>query len=370
MVRLGQPTSLKKRDNQGMRKLPGVSVTLALLVLLAGAQAQILARRLIMKDGSYQAITAYEVKNGRVRYRSAERNEWEEVPAALVDWEATKKYEEQRSQGAPPPEAADAEKEIQADAAADRAAAEAATPTVAPGLHLPDVEGIFLLDNYQGQPQLLEVQQNSGEINRNTKSNILRATINPLASSKQTIELKGAHSPVQAHALRPTVFINLEQDAATDTKIHTDRSVPEKGSGPQQPQGPSLGRQQPQQPEGPVQPLHEPGQQYRLVRMDQKKDARVVGALKVAIYGKVSQQTGAVIPATTETLSGNWIRVTPLHDLAPGEYAVVEMLSPKEMNLYVWDFGVNPAAPPNASAWKPAPAPGKAASPPALDRRP
>jgi hypothetical protein len=350
-----------------MRKLVAIFVVTALGLGLA--EAQILARRLIMKDGSYQAITKYEVKGGRVRYRSAERNEWEEVPASLVDWDATRKYEEQRSGGAPPPEAAETEKQIQAEASADRAAAEAAMPMVAPGLHLPDAEGIFLLDRYQSQPQLLEVQQNGGEINRNTKTNILRATINPLASSKQTIELKGAHAAVQAHALRPTVFINLEQDAGTDTKIRADRGAQPQASSPQQPQAPQGGREQPQQPESPAQPLREPGQQYRIVRMEQKKDTRVVGALKIAVYGKVSQQTGTVVPATTEIISGNWIKVTPLHDLAPGEYAIVEMVSPKEMNLFVWDFGINPAAPANPSAWKPEPVPATEPKPPALDKR-
>jgi len=51
----------------------------ALLSFALPAPAQNQARRLILKDGSYQSVTKYEVHGERVRYFSAERGEWEEV---------------------------------------------------------------------------------------------------------------------------------------------------------------------------------------------------------------------------------------------------------------------------------------------------
>src|SRR5437667_4545420 len=158
----------------------GLAACLCLTSL--GASAQQLAKRLILKDGSYQLATKWEKKADRVRYFSAERNEWEEVPNSLVDWDATDKYEKDRAAGKPAPEAVTLDKELEAERQAD----EARSPHVAPGLRLPDDGGVILLDSFHSQPQLLELQQNSGELNKNFKGNILRATINPVARAKQT----------------------------------------------------------------------------------------------------------------------------------------------------------------------------------------
>src|SRR5208282_2652295 len=163
------------------RRTPLLLIALAaVLALHVHAPAQDLARRLILKDGSYQLVTQYEVKGDRVRYKSAERDEWEELPSALVDWPATEKYQKDRATSAIP-EAAAIDKEKDSETEADRAAEESHRPQVAPGLRLPEDDGIFLLDNFQGQPQLVELQQTEGGVNRNTRANIFRGALDPVA---------------------------------------------------------------------------------------------------------------------------------------------------------------------------------------------
>ncbi len=276
--------------------------------LVMHAQAN---KRLILKDGSYQVVTKWEVKGDRVRYFSAERGQWEELPQSLVDWKATNDYEK----NAASEKNTELENALKEDAA-DAAAVNAATPEVAPGIRLPDGGGVFLLENFKNQPQLDELVQTNSEINKNTGKNILRAAINPIASAKQSIELKGAHARVQAHTGTPEIYIDIDSDTQAEKLQLTDH--------------------------------------FRIARLTEKKEMRVLGNLKVSMIGKVSQE-GSFVKTTAEKMSGDWVRVKPLEPLPPGEYAVVEMLTPKEMNLYVWDFGVNPNAPENATAWKPAP---------------
>lgn len=301
----------------------GIGLLAGTILFLAAtpAPAQNLAKRLILKDGSYQLATKWEAKGDRVRYLSAERNEWEEVPNSLVDWAATDKFEKDRAAGKPAPEAAALDKELEAERQAD----EARSPHVAPGLRLPDDGGVILLDTFQTQPQLVELQQSSGELNKNMKGNILRATINPLAGSKQIIELPGSHARIQAHVAIPAIYVNLEKQDQLDKATQIAEKSKEEALA---------------------------WDRFRIVHLDSNKDKRIVGDIKIAIYGKVSQQQ-KLVPTTASQLTGGWVKVTPSSDLEPGEYAVIELLGKEGMNLYVWDFGMNPSAGANNTAWKP-----------------
>jgi hypothetical protein len=292
----------------------------------AVVHAQDLAKRLILTDGSYQSVTKYEIKGDRVRYLSAERGEWEELPKSMVDWPATEKYAKERAAGAAPPEAAALEKEIEEEKANE----EALSPHVLPGLQLPEEGGVFLLDTYEGNPELVPLEQRGGAVNKNMKRNILRAAVNPIASSHQTVEVPGKHAPMQAHVAVPALYINIDR-------------------GEDQPESETPAEAKPKEPE----PLP-PQDRFKIVRLETKGDKRVVGDIKIAVYGKISQDA-KFVATTAQPMTGGWVKITPTESLASGEYAVVEMLGKEGMNLYVWDFGVNPNAPANSVAFKPDP---------------
>ena len=276
--------------------------------------------RLYMKDGSFQPITDCQLLDAgeRVHYKSAERGEWEDVPNSMVDWAATDKVAKE----GPPTEKAEASPDaaqVDKEEAAERAAEESRSPEIKPGLRLPDQGGVFVLDYWRDEPQLVELIQNGSDINKNMGRNILRAAINPLAKSKQTIELKGANARVQSHVPQPAIYVNVNQDQDSKTGLSAK----------------------------------DESDHYRIVKVEQRKDSRVVGAIEIAVYGKVSQKANYIQTQATP-ISADWVKVTPAQPLEPGEYVLVEMLG-KDVNLYVWDFGVHPAAPQNDQAWRPAP---------------
>ena len=299
------------------------------------ASAQNTTKRLILKDGSYQIVTKYEINGDRVHYFSAERNEWEDVPDALVDWKATNRFEADRLAGKESPEAIALDKEMEEEKQQD----EAESPHVAPGLRLPPEGGVYALDTYLSQPELVPLDQNNGEVNRNIKKNVLRAAINPVSGSKHTVELAAPTSKIQIHASVPTIYINLDPLNQED----------EPGGAASDPP------LQKKSKDAKAQSAELPWDRFRIVRLQVKGDHRVVGMIKATVYGKVSQQED-VIPADDEQFGEGWIKITPKAPLEPGEYALAEMLGKEGMNSYVWDFGVHPDGPANLAVIRAEPA--------------
>ena len=290
-------------------------ISLALLFLLAFASAQTHAKRLILKDGGYQAVTEYKVEGDRVHYYSAERFIWEDIPNSMIDWDATNKYNANPIKNDHSRE----DREEAEEEEREQAKTEAEAPTVAPRLRLPDADvgGVYLLDEWKGRPELAEIVQSGADLNKNMRKNVLRAAVNPLGSAHQSFELQGAHARVQAHVTTPTIYLCVESGAKTvDVNDH-----------------------------------------YRIVRVDTnaQKNTRSIGTLNVKITGKTSQSEKFVPSTAAKINQGAWVKITPNQPLTPGEYAVVEMLGENEVNLYVWDFGVNSAAAENTNITAPSP---------------
>ena len=287
-------------------------LVLGLMLIPASAQeTQGKFKRLILKDGSYELITQYEIRGDRVRYYSSERNDWEELPYALVDWPATEKFAEQAAH-----QSSERKTEEPDETAAERREEEAHQPPVAPGLRLPSSFGVYLLDLYQNMPELNRLVQNGADLNKNTKGNILRGVINPISGPRQTVELKGLHAGIQSHALSPSIYLSIDpEDPLTGYDSRTAKD------------------------------------HLCIVRCREKNGNRVVVAISIALYGKMKQQADYV-ETKVEPVSEYWVKIIPGSPLKPGEYALVEFDDKAGMNAFVWDFGVDPAAPPNPATMR------------------
>ena len=288
-------------------------------------------RRLILKDGSYQLVRKYEIVGDRVRYISNERGgAWEELPADLVDWDATRKWERDHAALAndSPGDDSDAMKEAAAldkEEALERDDAKARRPEVAKGLELPDEDGVFALDTFQGAPELVEMLPS--ELNANAKTKHGFSTLNPLAGSRATLELDGAHAKVHLHVNDPAIYLSLNAPADT-AEVTTHAMTVNTGSA--------------REVAGRKHGAHSATSGFAIVRVDERHAVRFVGAIHMSPSSKVTQDED-VIPANVDVLEGShWLKITPAGTLTIGEYALVEILSASDINPSVWDFRVDP----------------------------
>lgn len=297
--------------------------------------------RLFLKDGTYQIVMSYRVSGKLVRYISAERDgAEEEIPLNLVDLDATRRWEKQHSpdqaesgqdKGAPPPIDPELLKEE-----ADRASL---TPEVAKDLRLPQEDSVLVLDIFHGAPELVPLAQTDSDLNRNTGHNILRAVINPMSSPHQVAQIKGERSYVQLHVAAPVFYIRIGDDANVPTG-GTPLTVDTHGASTAIKSDPSSGSA---------------SSRYVIVRADVRTGVRDIASFRIGLLGGVQPQED-VVETTSEILpGGHWMKLTPRQPLDFGEYALMEVISDKVVNLSVWDFGVHPVAPENRDVIKPEP---------------
>jgi flagellar motor protein MotB len=283
--------------------------------------------RLILKDGTYQLVRKYEIVGDRVRYISIERSgEWEELPESLVDWDATRKWE--RDHAAQQEDSSDAMKEaaaIDKEEAAERDEAKARRPEVAKGLELPDEDGVFALDTFEGNPELVEMLPSELDANAKTKHGL--ATLNPLAGSKASLELNGPHAKVHFHVNDPAIYLSL--NAPDDAEQVVSHAMTMNTGGAKEVASRKHG-------------AHSVSSGFAIVRVDERRAIRIVGAIHMSPSGTVTQDED-VIPTKVEVLTGkHWLKITPSQQLTIGEYALVEILSSSDINQSVWDFRIDP----------------------------
>ncbi len=273
-------------------------------------------KKLILKDGNFQLVRSYLRNGERVRYFSVERGDWEEIPAALVDWDATEK--------------AEAAEKSEEDAIARKIHAQEqaqkietmmdvdASLQVSPGVFLPPGEGMFVVDGKFVTP----LEQVGSEI-KTDKKQFLKQVLSPIpiVPSKQNVEIPGARAKVRVTNTQVEFYL---REAPPDP----DRSTPiVKSSRP-----------------------GESGPEVELVRATVKGNKRQLESIK-RLFGEQLEEKRATISLERWELAPTVFRFTLSAPLAPGEYALAEIL-PDGMNLFVWDFGVDGKASTHSGAPK------------------
>ncbi len=268
-------------------------------------------KKLVLKDGSFQLARQYERKGDRVRYYSVERSAWEEIPADLVDWDATRKAEAQE---------ASRNQELVEKVRADEAARQAellvdvdASLQVAPGVFLPPGEGVYVVEGKAVFP-LAQVGANA----KLDKGNFVKQVLVPIpvVPTRHKIQIPGSRAQVRITTAQPEFYL---------------REAPESDRA----SAPASGKSRSSQTT-----TREP--ELELVRAQVKGGARQIETLSTQITGQQSAQRKSIAVQRWEIAKGLY-RLTLNQPLEPGEYALAEIL-PAGMNLYVWDFGVDTTA--------------------------
>jgi hypothetical protein len=267
-------------------------------------------QKLVLKDGSFQLVRNYERIGERVRYLSAERNAWEELPAAMVDWDATAKAA-----------AADASAanslvtkvhQQQVESAAEVPVDVDASLRVGTGVFLPSGEGMFAV-----QGKSVNKLEQVGSQSKVDKKRAIEQVISPIpiVPSKHNIVIPGAHAKLRlTPSKEPLEFFLREAPPDPENPYPVINNASGTDSGPE----------------------------VELVRATEKGGKREIASIHV-LFGEKIATNANIISIQRWNVTPMVYRFTLSEVLPPGEYALAEVL-PDGLNVFVWDFGIEPKA--------------------------
>lgn len=313
--------------------VPGSRVT------AAARQAK---KRLILRDGSHLDVVRFRVREGEVEYLSAESRGWQVIPAAQVDWKGTREWARKHPHGVAggqsefenisPAEAAREEAEIDREEDAQREAMEDLMPVVKPGLRLPNEDGIFALDEYQGQPELVHLRQADGDLNQHPFHSVQVVDVGRMHGFAELVRMQGLEAGVQLHVEKPEFYVSVHGvplPAPANAFVVNERLDSPAG---QDAGGGSA------------------SSRFVIVKVVRQGESRVIYAVQLRNTEGLYAHGRRIQTQKTLMAGGHWMKLTPEDALGPGEYALVELLGPEQVNRDVWDFGVNPRAAENPGA--------------------
>lgn len=250
--------------------------------LLAALPLSAAAKKLVLKSGSYQLVREWQVKGDRVRYYSTERFSWEEIPTSLVDWEATKKANEEAQSEA---------KEL-VEEARHPSPEETGVVAVAPDKFLPEGDGVYAFDG----KTIVALAQSSTQLRLDKKRMLLSMAMPaPILKSRTNVTLDGTKSKTRLKTDNPVLYLRFTDEANL---------------------------------------------KFGLVRAKVEGSKRIFEQVLRGPLGGKAQESREAIAIEQETLAPGVYRLKLSSPLPAGEYAVVEFLE-QGMNLDVWDFGVD-----------------------------
>lgn len=264
--------------------------------------------KLMLTDGTYQLVREYQRNGEHVRYYSMERGAWEELPASMVDWNATAKAEEEMEKQSK--ELVEKVHKQEEARRLDNVTDVDASLRVGDGAFLPSGEGMFVVEG-----KTIRILDQAGSEMKTDKKRVIAQVLSPVAlvPGKQTIVMQGAHAVVRLKTNHPEFYLR-EAPPDPNSTSSIKKSKRPGDSGPD----------------------------VELVRTKVGRNNRVLESINTLFGQAVSENINQISIQRWE-VAPNVYRFTLSQPLPPGEYVLAEMLE-EGLNLYVWDFGVDGAA--------------------------